>query len=541
MLRESPEELRERLFSKTRESYQAATEFAQSEEDRRNVYFPEVSSNAKRVIPDPSLPLSLPLLFEEQIILDIFPYRTREEFIEMYGLAPEHLRTLIDEGAIRLNVLDSPKELPGVNQTALDAFDDAEVDYSPLINSELIGSEMLYSVEHFNLCNPDWTEKLRSGLEEARSTSFFGSDKLDRVFLNSFAERIGQQEGVRSSPMKTKPAKVRAFKDILQLSHALGYDDIINEPGDLIYISGLDSLNRLEQREWRTPFPTIQTSKRSQAYRQLVKGQNESSALPNMKAFPTDLTQSLIEFGGWDKWAGQDDFGGLYFRKLDPSQDSVGTYFDEFLELRREVQNSSAIELYQDCRELFKTKNAGEASRLQIDEGKEANEELQDIFQSYETVDRWSGTALKVTGATIAANGIKELAVPLKDVVTGGLDGGAEAIREVGGSVGEEIPEEFKQKIKNRARETGIYDSVESQIQNKDENIVPFLSNQATNLTAEEVVGRTWRNYLWRPAKRGELELFSETKLRKYENQSELRSRLIPFIISSEARKSELK
>lgn len=540
MLKERPEDLRQRLFSRTKEGYQASKQFAQSKDDRRNVYFPEVNSNAKRVIPDPSLPLSLPLLFEEQIILDIFPYDTREEFIELYGLAPEHLRTLVDEGAVRLNVLDSAKELPGVNQTALDAFDDAELDYSPLINSELIGLEMLYSVEHFNLCNPNWTDKIRNGLKEARNTSFFGSERIDNFLLHSFVEEVGQQEGVRSSPMKTQPAKVRAFKDILQLSYALGYDDIIGHPGDLIHISGLDSLNRLEQREWRSPFPTIQTSQRAQAYRQLVRG-HSNTQLPNMKAFPTDLTQSLIEFGGWSKWGNQDDFGGLYFRKLDPSQDSLQKYFDEFLELRKEVQNSSATKLYQDCSELFRTKSAGEASRLQIDEGKEANQELQEIFQSYETVDRWSGTALKITGATIAANGIKELAVPLKDMLTGGLDSGAETFREIGGTVGEEIPEEFRQKIQARARETGIHSAAENQMESEKEGPLTLLGNKTADLSAKEVVDRTWRNYLWRPAKRGELELFSVAKLRKYENQSKLRSRLIPFILSSEARKSELR
>ncbi|MDB2271060.1 hypothetical protein PM032_08490 [Halorubrum ezzemoulense] len=280
MLRESPEELRDRLFSRTRESYRAADQFAQSENDRRNVYFPEVDPNAKRVIPDSTLPLSLPILFEEQIILDIFPYHTRDEFIEMYGLAPEHLRTLVDQGAVRLNVLDSPKELPGSGQTALDAFDDAELDYSPLINSELIGSEMLYSVEHFNLCNPDWTEKIRNGLEEARNTSIFGSKQLDEFFLRSFAERVEREE-VRSSPMKNNAAEIQAFKDILHLSQALGYDDLITHPQDLVHISGVDSLNRLEQREMRSPFPTIQTSMRAQTYRQLIDDRDKNiSGLP---------------------------------------------------------------------------------------------------------------------------------------------------------------------------------------------------------------------------------------------------------------------
>jgi hypothetical protein len=541
MLRESPEELRDRLFSRTRESYRAADQFAQSENDRRNVYFPEVDPNAKRVIPDSTLPLSLPILFEEQIILDIFPYHTRDEFIEMYGLAPEHLRTLVDQGAVRLNVLDSPKELPGSGQTALDAFDDADLDYSPLINSELIGSEMLYSVEHFNLCNPDWTEKIRNGLEKARNTSIFGSKQLDEILLRSFAEGVEREE-IRSSPMKNDAAEVQVFKDILYLSQALGYDDLITHPQDLVHISGVDSLNRLEQREMRSPFPTIQTSMRAQTYRQLIDDRNKNiSGLPDMNAFPTDLTQSLIEFGGWDKWGSQDDFGGIYFRKLDPSQDSSEKYFDEFLELREEVQSSSAIELYQDCRELFRTKKAGEASKLQIDEGEQANDELQSIFQSYETVDRWAGTALKVTGATIASNGIKELAVPLKDAVVRGFDEGAEEFREIGGAVGEEIPEEFKRKIQTRARETGVYSAIKNQVENDEENIYSLLGDKAVDLTAEEFVDRIWRNYLWRPAKRGELELFSATKLRKYEHQSELQSRLIPFIISSEARKSELR
>jgi len=541
MLTESPDELRERLSSKTRESYQAADQFAQSEIDRRNVYFPEVDPNAKRVIPDQSLPLSLPILFEEQIILDIFPYHTRDEFIEMYGLAPEHLRTLIDEGAVRLNVLDSPKKLPGTGQTTLDAFDNAELDYSPLINSELIGSELLYSVEHFNLCNPDWTEKLRNRLEKARNSSFFGSERADEFILRTFVRGFEQDE-VRSSPMKNEAAEIQAFKDILYMSHALGYDDLINNPGDLIHISGVDSLNRLEQREWRSPFSTIQTSKRAQTYRHLVENRNEKfGRLPDMKAFPTDLTQSLIEFGGWGRWGNQDDFGGIYFRKLDPSQDSTEKYFDEFLELREEVQSSSAIELYQDCRELFKTKKAGDASKLQIDEGKEANKELQSIFQSYDTVDRWAGTALKVTGSTIAANGIKELAVPLKDVIAGGLDEGGSRFREIGGAVGEEIPDEFKQKIQSRARETGVYSAIENQIESNEENVYSLLGDKAAGLTAEEFVDRVWRNYLWRPAKRGELEIFSSAKLRKYEHQSELQSRLIPFIISSEARKSELR
>lgn len=547
MISESPEELRDRLFKRSKESYLAAREYAESYEDKRNVYFPEVKPTAKRIIPDQSLPLSLALLFEEQVILDLFPFDTKKEFIDNYGLAPNHLRRLVDEGALRINVLDSPKRLPGTNQTALDAFQEAEIDYSPLLNAELIESEKLYSVENFGYCNSEWLAQIRENLSEARETAFFGESKrVDRVLLGGLANQVHnlrEQESVTSSaPMKDEQAQLQALQDTLEMTYALGYDNLIDPSVVMMNYPGISALTRIENRNFREPFPTIQSSAQGGAYQALVHYRNNrSSSLPEMETFPTDLTQSLIEFGGWEDWANQNKFGGLFFRKLDLSQDSPDKYFDQFIDLREEIQNSSAIGIYEDCYQLFKSKSADEASKKQVKTGEEVNEELQEILQSYETIDRWSGTALKVTGATIAANAISELAVPLANIVQKGGSITEEQLKNLGGSVGEEIPDELKQEIISRAEDTGIIGAVENQVNADTGSITAQLGESAQAMTAEEIVNYLWRNYLWKPAKRGELEILSATKLRKYEHKDEIRSRLIPYIITSEVRKSELR
>lgn len=543
MISESIDEIRERLLSKAFENQEFAQEYASSKNDVKNVFFPEVNNEAKRFLPDPILPLSLALLFEDQIMLDLFPFETEQDFVNRYGLLPSQLRTLVDEGALRINILDSPIPVPGSNKTVLDHFEASNVDYTPLVNAELIESEKLYSVEQFSLCNPEWTEKMKERRRVARKKDFTGNKLLDQIFLDQMEEEVDKMEesaGItKSTTMQSSSARKQGIQNELEMAFALGYEDLVENQLYWQELQGISVLTRLEQRDFRFPFSTIQTGAGTESYQNLVnkRGTND---LPQMDTFPTDLTQTLMEFGGWNDWTNQSKFGGLHFRMMDISQDSPSKYFEEYMELRKQMQNSSAIGLYEDCHNLFKKKDAEKAAKRRINDGTKASEELDEILQSYETVSKWSGKALKVTGATIAANGIGELAVPLAKWTGKQATSLSEVFRQMGGEVGEEVPEEIREEILKRASETGLTSAIEEEIEAGETSTLSGISELSTNFTAQEAVEHLWRNYLWRPAKRGELEILSASKLREYENKSQLRDRVFPFIIGSELRKSDM-